>query len=482
MLTSQAMRASSSQQNLHLGKDDKKGRALQSAKKAAPANVKKVLAAFEPSVKAVEVRGPTPAESTTKDPKYQTIGQKGQSFGMAATMGRQNVIPTPAPTKKPSAKPSMMSQLSEDERAQYGDRFPENYEKLDFLGRGGFALVWLSQERGTRNVCAIKQILKSNMNDSFKNEIGFGTFFFENGLPKSEFEDFEGMNHIIRMQRHISTVKDNWLVYELGGDTLAKLLFDIKGEFLKGERIYNVCHGQLYRKMREDGRNLRELIRAIAAALQVFAEHNIIHSDLKPDNILLDYDAASDTAAKIKLIDFGSAFFMDENTKKISTATPEYMPPEVLFSLLDQKNNCNEYYSLVNKVSNTTGTNNMNCSATRMDIHTPWATDVWSLGAIVLEILSGLPLWISLKCKVALPKKTVLTTGLLAVKGRMYDKILAKQHTLMSSLRETLIHDLDIQSWNQPEQLLNLLERMLAWNPQERISPSEILEHPYLRN
>jgi len=31
-----------------------------------------------------------------------------------------------------------------------------------------------------------------------------------------------------------------WMVFELGGHTLSKLLYEMKGEFFKGERVYQV--------------------------------------------------------------------------------------------------------------------------------------------------------------------------------------------------------------------------------------------------
>lgn len=41
--------------------------------------------------------------------------------------------------------------------------------------------------------------------------------------------------------------KDLWLVYELcHGRTLNEYLFDVKGEFYKGERLYFVHHGSFY--------------------------------------------------------------------------------------------------------------------------------------------------------------------------------------------------------------------------------------------
>jgi dual specificity tyrosine-phosphorylation-regulated kinase 2/3/4 len=48
----------------------------------------------------------------------------------------------------------------------------------------------------------------------------------------------------------------------------------------------------------------------------------------------------------------------------------------------------------------------------------PWVIDVWSLGCVVLEILSGVPLWMSLKTVVHFKGKDFFETGLFAVKGR----------------------------------------------------------------
>jgi serine/threonine protein kinase len=53
-------------------------------------------------------------------------------------------------------------------------------------------------------------------------------------------------------------------------------------------------------------------------------ENNLIHSDLKPDNILI-----KSKIDELKIIDFGSVF--DFNSKgNVSMTTPEYMSPELL--------------------------------------------------------------------------------------------------------------------------------------------------------
>jgi serine/threonine protein kinase len=58
----------------------------------------------------------------------------------------------------------------------------------------------------------------------------------------------------------------------------------------------------------------------------------------------------------------------------------------------------------------------------------PWSFDVWSLGIIVLEIVTGFPVWMSLKCRVQTSyNKQVIGMGMFGVPGREGKRIRAKQ-------------------------------------------------------
>ncbi len=85
--------------------------------------------------------------------------------------------------------------------------------------------------------------------------------------------------------------KDIWLIYQLcAGQTLNELLFDVKGEFFKGERIYKVNHLPFYTAVRKNLNLLRDFLARLADALSLFARLSIVHADLKPDNIIIDFD------------------------------------------------------------------------------------------------------------------------------------------------------------------------------------------------
>lgn len=88
-------------------------------------------------------------------------------------------------------------------------------------------------------------------------------------------------------------------------------LFDVKGEFYKGERIYMVHHGHFYHALRNNILLLKEFLIRMVDALNLFAKLSIVHADLKPDNILIDYDSENETILSLKIIDLGSSFLLN---------------------------------------------------------------------------------------------------------------------------------------------------------------------------
>jgi serine/threonine protein kinase len=196
-------------------------------------------------------------------------------------------------------------------------------------------MVWLAKN-DKNEIVALKQFPKGKANhqvdSTAKVEVNFGRSLFplsdsgkiHNGLESNEFP---GIDSIAKLLDDIEEAKDYWLVYEVGSSCLSKHLYDVKGEFYKGERIYHVHHQPLFYHMKSDHNVLRQFIRKIAEVYTVLSEFKIVHADIKPDNILVSYNGKEIT--EIKLIDFGSAFSY-ENPSNIQASTPEYLAPEVL--------------------------------------------------------------------------------------------------------------------------------------------------------
>jgi serine/threonine-protein kinase len=103
-------------------------------------------------------------------------------------------------------------------------------------------------------------------------------------------------------------------------------------------------------------RQAAELVRTLAAAIHCAHQHNIVHRDLKPANILLTADGTP------KIADFGLAKRLDQTLGQTRTGsvlgTPSYMAPEQAEGRLDRIGP---------------------------------ATDVYALGAILYQLLTGRP-------------------------------------------------------------------------------------------
>jgi serine/threonine protein kinase len=90
--------------------------------------------------------------------------------------------------------------------------------------------------------------------------------------------------------------------------------------------------GELFEKIAEPNYRMTEpeakrYIRQICDALQHMHENNIVHLDIKPENILFE----SKTSPNVKLVDFGLASKLDpDEVVKVSSATVEFAAPEIV--------------------------------------------------------------------------------------------------------------------------------------------------------
>lgn len=115
--------------------------------------------------------------------------------------------------------------------------------------------------------------------------------------------------------------------------------------------------GELFHHLQRHGRFKENVARFYAAEILLGIEclhsNKIIYRDLKPENCLLD------TEGHLKVADFGLSYKTEENEEKAKSmcGTPEYLAPEILLS------------------------------KTGHDKTVDW----WSFGAILYEMLTGLP-------------------------------------------------------------------------------------------
>ena len=70
-----------------------------------------------------------------------------------------------------------------------------------------------------------------------------------------------GGENLCRLLKYTEDKKDCWLIYEVcKGQTMNEALFNVKGEFYKGERIYMVHHSNLYHSIRNNQKLMIDFI------------------------------------------------------------------------------------------------------------------------------------------------------------------------------------------------------------------------------
>lgn len=204
--------------------------------------------------------------------------------------------------------------------------------------------------------------------------------------------DVDYDNYVINLIDYIEDNNDLWLIFEKGGRSLANLIFKIKGEFLGNERIYNIKKGKFLVHLFDDINNLKDFMKKVLTFMQFLNINSIVHCDIKPENILVDYAYDDDNKfyiKELKIIDFGSAFFLN-NPDNFSSNTPEYMSPEIT--------------ELIEKNASNKDVTNFLKSLKQW----PWCIDIWSIGVTILEMALSCPLWMSYKAKIVIHGKVCL--------------------------------------------------------------------------
>ncbi|CAG9571682.1 unnamed protein product [Danaus chrysippus] len=195
------------------------------------------------------------------------------------------------------------------------------FEMLSEIGRGKFGTVYLCREKSTGLELAAK-LVSVNRRDERRN-------------VEREVDVMRRLRHprLIQLYDAYEWGKCMCVVLELitGGELFERVIDE---DFVLTERACTV------------------FMRQICEGIEFVHRQNILHLDMKPENIL----CLTKTGNRIKIIDFGLARFYDPEKKlQVLFGTPEFVAPEVVN--FDQIG---------------------------------YGTDMWSVGVICYVLLSGL--------------------------------------------------------------------------------------------
>lgn len=166
------------------------------------------------------------------------------------------------------------------------------------IGSGSFSVVWHARHRVHGTEVAIKEIAMSRLNKKLQESL------------MSEIFILKRINHphIIRLHDIIEVPGKLHLVLEYckGGDL----------------SMYIQRHGCVPEE------TAKHFMKQLAAGLQVLRDNNLIHRDLKPQNLLLSTD---DDNAVLKIADFGFARSLQpRGLAETLCGSPLYMAPEIM--------------------------------------------------------------------------------------------------------------------------------------------------------
>ena len=179
----------------------------------------------------------------------------------------------------------------------------KKYEMLSKLGSGSFGNVYLARNRFTYEKVALKQIKKSSAN------------LLSDGEIKDEIEILKKLDHpdIVRIIESFNT-KNSYILIT---------------EYCEGGELFDQVKNQLSETQ------IAVIFRQLLSGLAYLHSNNIVHRDLKLENILINEIEKSKTTGEdlfnIKIIDFGTARIFDKNRKPQSiVGSSYYIAPEVL--------------------------------------------------------------------------------------------------------------------------------------------------------
>ena len=366
------------------------------------------------------------------------------------------------------------TELTKEEKILYGDRVMKGYSKIKLLGKGGYGIVWLCIKNENEKIqCyAIKQTSKkknqesshnlNNILSNARNEIRILYLLnnnnFENEDELNNSNEDNNINCCELIPKIYDSYEDNndiWFSFEKGGTSLSNLCFKIKGEFEKGERIYLIQKGQFLEYLFSDISQFKYLLKQLVIGISYINNKGIIHSDIKPENILIDF-SENLKINSIKIIDYGSSFLYNEISSSTTSNTPEYLCPEITTGNKKFMKDLSNNIKYIN------------------------AVDVWSLGITFLELCLCCPIWMNFKTKISIKGKIVYTHGLFGCRMRDPSKIYQKQVEVSKNLKKLLNNSmLYMFDKEDRDNFIDLLGKMLNIDYHKRINTIYILKHPF---
>lgn len=202
-----------------------------------------------------------------------------------------------------------------------GDKIGEYYV-IRKLGKGRFATVYECQRDNVR--CAIKVFRRGSSEICYwANEAKMLEKLYDESADahtdgRKNLIDYQGLFAHVEITRDSSPVIHPCLVFDVYGDTVSSLLKKCRSDNGGGFPLSVV----------------KKIMRDVLQGLAYIHKLGIIHTDIKPGNLLLNcaVDDATTDNIKVYIADFGSSTTPDDLFSR-HVGTEEYTSPELILEL-----------------------------------------------------------------------------------------------------------------------------------------------------
>lgn len=373
---------------------------------------------------AVETGPITPAQALKRYGEYLTAFEQSEvlQYQQVWFLGKADV-------QKAKGNPHLQKTNFgyDDERGDYqvvtSDHIAYRYEVQGVLGKGSFGQVLKVLDYKTGTYKALK-IIRNKKRFHHQAQVELKV------LQHLRHNDPEDAHNVIHIQEHFHFRNHLCITFEL----LSINLY----EFIKQNNFQGLSL-QLIRRFAQQ----------MLVSLRFLHQHSLIHCDLKPENILLMQPSRS----AIKVIDFGSSCFVNERMYTY-VQSRFYRSPEVIMGL-------------------------------------PYGCeiDMWSFGCILAELYMGYPLFpgedeveqlLCIMEVMGVPPPHLIDTA--SRRKVFFDT--NNQPTVVPNSRGKMRHPGAKSLWGvlrcKDPGFVDLLEGCLRWDPAERMTPQEAMNHPWL--
>ncbi|QYB17468.1 mitogen-activated protein kinase [Pacmanvirus S19] len=198
-----------------------------------------------------------------------------------------------------------------------------NYEIDRYLGKGRFSTVWSAKNKLNGSVVAIKVYRVGSDNETYyANEVQILNKIFEYSLATQQIPTnligYLGTVAHVNLDSNRSPKIHPCVLFNLAGDSVSKLLKHCNRNYGKGLPIGVV----------------KKIMRDILKGLSYLHNCGIIHTDIKPSNLLLNgtVESLDESGLVVSIGDLGSSTFANE-LFSYHVGTTQYIAPELILEL-----------------------------------------------------------------------------------------------------------------------------------------------------